>query len=94
MGKRLMSVARSEGVNMQDPDAMQRFMEDFNRLTFDERDAILGPPAVPEGLGTVGGEIEPLPPIVLPPLDELEAAAQDTVWWQRVRLLVDFVGDG
>ncbi len=94
MGKRLMSVARSEDVDMADPDAMQRFMDGFNRRPFDERDAILGPPAIPVGLEAVDGVIEPLPPIVLAPLDELEAAARDTVWWRRVRRLVEFVGAG
>lgn len=94
MGKRLMTVAGSEQVDTTDPDALQGFIEDFNRRPFDERDAILGPPVVPEGLGTAGDEIEPLPPIVLPPLEELEAAARGTVWWQRVGRLIDFVGDG
>lgn len=94
MGKRLLSVARSEDVDITDSDAMQRFMAGFNRRPLDERDAILGPPAIPEGLGSFGGEIEPLPPIVLPPLDQLEAVARDAVWWRRVRRLVEFVGDG
>jgi hypothetical protein len=94
MGKRLMTTAHSEHVDMTDPDALQRFMEEFNSRPFDERDAILGPSAIAEGLGGGEGAIEPLPPIVLPPLDELEAAARNTVWWQRVRRLVEFVGDG
>jgi hypothetical protein len=94
VGKRLWSVAQSEGVEFGDPDAMQRFMEDFNQRPFEDRDAILGPPMMPAGLATPRDRIEPLPPIVLPPLDELEKAALATVWPERVRRLVDFIGDG
>ena len=91
VGKRLWSVAQSEGVEFGDPDAMQRFMEDFNQRPFEDRDAILGPPMMPAGLATPRDRIEPLPPIVLPPLDELEKAALATVWPERVRRLVDFI---
>ena len=94
MGKRLWSLAQSEGVDPSDPDAVQRFMDDFNQRPFVERDAVLGP--LPEtDVSSLGGAlIGPLPPIALPPADELESAARDTVWFERLRRLVDYVGDG
>lgn len=87
-GKRLMVAARADGVEMDDQAALEQFMQEFNSRPFEERDAILGPATVPPvGIG-------PLPPVSFPPLEELEAAALASVWPERVRQLVEFVGDG
>lgn len=94
MGKRLWSLAQSEGVDPSDPDAVQRFMDNFNQRPFTERDAVLGPPPEPEVSSLGGALIMPLPPIALPPAGELESAARDTVWFERLRSLVGYVGDG
>ncbi len=95
MGKRLMTAARAEGYEMDDAQSLQRFMEDFNRKPFEERDALLGPSTMlPPGSGPAGDSIAPLPPIALPPRDELEEAARAALWPERVRRLVEFVGDG
>jgi hypothetical protein len=94
MGKRLWSQTRSEGVDPSDPDAVQRFMDDFNQRSFAERDAVLGPSPAPDASSLGGALIGPLPPIALPPASELESAARDTVWFERLRRLVDYVGDG
>jgi hypothetical protein len=93
MGKRLWSAAQAEGVDPSDPVAAQRFIEDFNQRPFSERDALLGPPPGAED-PTLGAGIRPLPPIALPPIAELEAAAGATVWVTRLRRLVEYVGDG
>ncbi|MFH1329204.1 MAG: hypothetical protein ABIJ48_00880 [Actinomycetota bacterium] len=94
MGKRLWSQAVSEGVDPSDPDAVRRFMEDFNQRPFSERDAVLGPLPAPGPLSFGGDLIGPLPPIVLPSADELESAARNTVWVERLRRLVGYVGEG
>ena len=94
MGKRLWSLAVSEGVDPSDPDAVERFMENFNQRPFSERDAVLGPLPAPGPLSLGGVLIGPLPPIVLPPDDELESAARSTVWFERLRRLVGYVGEG
>ncbi len=93
MGKRLMSAAQSDGVDMGDAESLQQFMEGFNERPFEERDAILGPSIVSDP-GPAGGLLEPLPPVTLAPHEELEAAARDALWPERVRRLVEFVGEG
>jgi len=94
MGKRLWSRARSEGVDPSDPVAVQRFINAFNLLPLAERDAVLGPLPAPGVAQFEDASIGPLPPIALPPADELESAARNTVWFERIRRLVDYVGDG
>ncbi len=94
VGKRLWSFAQSEGVVASDPDAVQRFMDDFNQRSFAERDAVLGPSSAPDMSSLGGALLGTLPPIVLPPVDELESAARNTVTFERLRRLVDYVGDG
>jgi len=93
MGKRLMAAAQSNGVDMGSAESLQQFMEDFNERPLEERDAILGP-SLASGPGLVGGLPEPLPPVTLAPREELEAAARGALWPERVRRLVEFVGDG
>lgn len=94
MGKRLWSAAQSEGVDPADPGAVQRFIEDFNRRPIAERDAVLGAPP-PDHLPALGPDlVGPLPPVVLPPTEELESAARQAVWFTRLHRLVIFVGEG
>lgn len=94
MGKRLWGQAQSEGIDIADNEAVQRFMDDFNQRPFHERDAILGwsPQGALASLGSMA--LGPLPPVVLSPIKELETAARATVTFQRLRRLVDYVGDG
>ncbi len=94
MGKRLWSLAQSEGVDPSDHDAVQRFMDDFNQRPFADRDAVLGPSPEADVSSFGGASIRPLPPIALLPVEELESAARDTVWFERLRRLVGYVGDG
>lgn len=94
MGKRLWNVAQSEGVDASDPGEVQRFIEDFNRRSFSERDAALGPSPLADTPPLGAEPIRPLPPIVLPPIAELESAARATVWFTRLRGLVEYVGEG
>ena len=94
MGKRLWSAAQHSGVDPTDPDDVQRFMEAFNRRPIAERDAILGrlPPHLLPALGA--DLVAPLPPIALPPTEELESAARHAVWFTRLQRLVRYVGEG
>jgi hypothetical protein len=93
-GKRLWSVAQYEGVDPTDPAEVQRFIEDFNRRPIAERDADLGG-LPPDHLPALGPDlIGPLPPIVLPPTEELESAARQAFWFTRLQRLVRYVGEG
>ena len=94
MGKRLWSVAQAEGVDPTDPGEVQRFIEDFNRRPFADRDTVLGGP--PSGhMPALGADlVGPLPPVVLPPMEELESEARQTVSFTRLERLVRYVGDG
>ncbi len=91
-GKRLWAGAQAEGIDMDDADAMGRWMEDFNSLSFEERGAILGPAKQIPSRFT--GVMPKLPPVVLAPTHELERAANESVWFKRVCGFVDFIGDG
>lgn len=88
MGKRLWGQASAEGVDFSDPTAMQQFVEDFNQRTFAERDAVLGSPPGPDP------GIPRLPQVELPPTQELEQAARDTIWFERLHRLAEYVGQG
>ncbi len=94
MGKRLWNQAQSEGVDIADPDSVQGFMDDFNARPFLERDTILGPPPGLDASSLETTLVGALPPVVLPPVEELEEAAAETVVFSRLRRLVDYVGDG
>ncbi|MCZ7533868.1 MAG: hypothetical protein M5U23_10795 [Acidimicrobiia bacterium] len=94
MGKRLWSFAQSEGVDPSDPHAVQEFLDDFNQRSFAERDAVLGPSPVPDVASLGDAFVGALPPIVLPPIDELESTARNTVAYTQLQRLVDYVGDG
>lgn len=88
MGKRLWGQASAEGVDFSDPTAMQQFVEDFNQRPFAERDVVFGPPPGPDP------GIPRLPPVELPSTPELEQAARDTIWFERLRRLTEYVGQG
>ena len=81
--KALFMAMRTEEVAIDDPDAVQRFMDDFNARSFEERAALIpGPPR------------ETLPPVLLPGDDELAELAAATTMLRRLRALVAFVGEG
>lgn len=94
MGKRLWSLAQSEGVDPSNPSEVQHFIEDFNRRSFFERGAVLGGPPLDHMSALDLSLLGPLPPVVLPPTEELESAARETVWFTRLRRLVAYVGEG
>ncbi len=92
LGKRMWSTAVTEGVDLANPDAVQRWVERFNQRSLGERDQILGPLlSQAPGTGRAGGS---LPPVVLARADELRAMASDAVVVRRLIRLVDFVGAG
>lgn len=69
-------------------------MVSFNDRSFVERDRIRGPALDGPSPRVLGGELlGRMPPVVLGPTAELEAAAQASLLFQRVRGLVAFVGD-
>jgi hypothetical protein len=89
MGKRVLHRAMEAGADPTDPEALQRSMDEFNELTPTERDAVLGPlPAISSDV------IGPLPPVVLEPAEVLESLAAGTVWVERLKRLVAYVGPG
>jgi hypothetical protein len=109
MGKRLMSGAAASGFDPTDQAGLEAWMDHFNQLPRAERDRILGTtpgePTRPAGTGALvavgpagrrrtGPTVPPLPPITLPPPNELRSAARASVWADRVRRLAAFVGDG
>lgn len=94
MGKRLWNQARIEGVDLSEEGELERFTEAFNARPFQERDAILGGATQGQGSSLGGILLGPLPPVELAPTEELEEAARASVTYQRIRLLVDYVGDG
>lgn len=86
-GKRIMSHAEAEGLDLDEPDQIQAFMDRFNQLPMHERDAIIGPlPGLPR--------VASFPPVVLPPRETLEKMAAATTVIKRLTRLVEFVGDG
>jgi len=93
-GKRLLNAARAEGVDISDSESLERFNADFNRRSFAERDATLGPMPAPHDPALGELLIGPLPPVVLASDEELEAMARNAVGYQRLRGMVDYVGGG
>jgi hypothetical protein len=88
--KRMVQSMADSGVDLSDPAQLEQAMAAFNARPFGERDAVLGP--LPSGLGpALFGD---LPPVVLAPDGELDDAARNGVWWQRVRTLCAWVGSG
>lgn len=85
MAKRLFAQMRAERVDIEEPSALESWIEDFNARDVEERDDILvGPDTRPEGL----------PPIELPSTDELERAALATPMLPRLTAFARYVGAG
>jgi hypothetical protein len=79
-------------VDLADPSSLQRAMEQFNALPFEERDRVLAGPMA--GMAGRAGLLHRFRPVVLPGPDERAAAASQTVWLRRILAFVDWVGDG
>jgi len=95
MGKRLWAQASAEGVDIADEMPLQQFVSSFNSRPFEERDAILDGVTGPAGSGDVWlSLLRPLPPVVLAPQAELEAAAAESRTLGRIARLVEYVGAG
>lgn len=99
--KRMLLELSARGYDVSDPDSLAEAMDAFNALSFDERGEILGmtdgpsePATAPDLLDMVRQRIGTAPPVLLASDDELDAAARASVWYQRVRGLCEFVGDG
>jgi hypothetical protein len=85
-GKRLFGGAAAAGVDLNDQKQLDAYVRGVNALPHAAREALLGPsPAMPR---------RALPPVVLPPREELMAAAQSSVLLGWVRGLVEHVGKG
>lgn len=85
-GKRLFGGAAAAGVDLSDQRQLDGYVRGVNALPHAAREALLGPgPAMP---------LRALPPVVLPPREELMAAAESSVLLGWVRELVHYVGDG
>jgi hypothetical protein len=92
-GKRMWSTAVAEGVDLADPTALDRWVQQFNERPLGERDQILGRmPAIRSGIGAA--LIGALEPVVLPTDEKLRALAFATAQVQRLTKLVDYVGAG
>jgi hypothetical protein len=95
MGKRLWAQAAAEDVDIADELSLQRFVSSFNARPFEERDAILDGVTGPAGGGDAWRSLlRPLPPVVLAPQAELDAAAGESRTLRRITRLVEFVGTG
>jgi hypothetical protein len=84
MAKGLFAHMRANGVDIQDPSAIDHWIQDFNARSSEDRDALFEP--MPER--------SLLPPIELPPIDELERAAVASPTLARLTALARYVGNG
>lgn len=75
----------AQGVDVTEPGALDRWIEEFNARPFGERDTIL---SVPEP------EPEPLDPIDLPSAEELETMARASGGLARLTAFARYVGEG
>jgi hypothetical protein len=85
MAKSLVAQMEAEGVDMLQPGAVDRWIEDFNTRPLEERDAILTAPEP---------EAPPLAPVELPDEAELEDAARSSVALARLVTFTRYVGAG
>lgn len=79
-------------LDLGDASALQRAMEAFNALPFEERDRILAGPMA--DMAARAGVAYQFRPVVLPGPDERAAAASESVWLRRILDFVDWVADG
>lgn len=84
--KALFAILQARGVDLHDPDAVQRTVDELNALPFEERAALLPLPPEPDP--------EPAPPVTLPDDDELAALAAATPLLARLRTVASFYGEG
>lgn len=85
--KRIMMHGAGAGIDLEDPEELQRIMAQFNELPFEERAAITGDMSGPPTFA-------PLPPIELPAEAELEAEAESSRILRWLRTLVEYIGSG
>ncbi|MDQ3502656.1 MAG: hypothetical protein M3486_03410 [Actinomycetota bacterium] len=87
MAKSLFASMSADGVEVEDPDAIQEWIEDFNARPYAER-AALTDDVVP----TLPGPELVLPPVTLASEEELRRAAEAAPLVQRVSALLAYVG--
>lgn len=85
MAKSVFAQMQAEGVDILQPGAVDRWIEDFNARPFETRDAIL---AAPEP------ESAPLPPVEIPDERELEGSARSSEALARLVAFSRYVGSG
>lgn len=85
MAKSVFAQMQAEGVDILQPGAIDRWIEDFNARPFETRDAIL---ATPEP------ESAPLPPVEIPDERELEGSARSSEALARLVAFSRYVGSG
>ncbi len=78
-------------VDASDPSSLERAMDEFNALPFEERDRILASPMA--DMTTRAGLAYRFRPVVLPGPDERVASASAAVWLRRILDFVDWVAD-
>lgn len=85
MAKSLVAQMHAEGLDVLQPEAVDRWIEEFNTRPFEARDATL---AAPES------ESAPLPPVEIPDERELESAARSSEALARLVAFARYVGTG
>ena len=83
LAKGLLAQMQTEGVDLQDEGDIQRWIDHYNEQSASERDDVLA------GIGPAQ-----LPPIELPPTDELERAARTSKALARLTAFAEYVGPG
>jgi hypothetical protein len=84
LAKTLALAMQADGVDLTDPGALARWTDEFNARPLEDRDDLVGrfsPAPIPVG---------PLPPIDLPPTDQLEAAAAGSSALSRLTAFTRF----
>lgn len=76
----------ADGVDLDDPAAIEAWMNEFNARPYDERAAILSDDIIDTAL--------PMPAVEVPDHDQARGSAAQSPLLAKARLLVDFVGDG
>lgn len=93
MGKMLVSHMSTAGVDLQDPDAVQGFMDAFNAQPMEQRKAMLPLPGDP-GVPVAEPELGPLPPLRPVSAAQLVRAAESSPLYRWVRGFADNLGEG
>ncbi len=85
IAKSLFTQMQAEGVDVLQPGAIDRWIEEFNARPFETRDAILSAPEP---------ESAPLPPVEIPDEKELESSARSSEALTRLVAFTRYVGSG